>query len=89
MDELNEFLECTCGRCDDGKCQCCDCEDEHPQVTTTYEEINYDEYIDNLKYWDQALGKQPIGVVIFYDRHTLMYHCLIGMAVLLGRNRLR
>ena len=36
------------GRCDDGKCQCCDCEDEHLQVTTTYEEINYDEYIDNL-----------------------------------------
>ena len=53
MDEgLNEFLECICGRCDDGKCQCCTCEDEHehehPQVTTTYEEINYDEYIDNL-----------------------------------------
>ena len=44
MDELNEYLECTCGRCDDGKC--------HPQVTASYEEINYDEYIDNLNDWD-------------------------------------
>lgn len=54
MDELNEYLECTCGRCDDGKCQCCDCdcENEHPQVTTSYAEINYDEYIDNLNDWD-------------------------------------
>ena len=52
MDELNEYLECTCGRCDDGKCQCHDCEDEHQQVATSYEEINYDEYIDNLNDWD-------------------------------------
>ena len=52
IDELNEYLECTCGRCDDGKCQCCDCENEHPQGTTSYEEINYDEYIDNLNDWD-------------------------------------
>ena len=34
--------------CDDGKCQCCECENEHPQETTTCEEINYNEYIDNL-----------------------------------------
>ena len=51
-EDLNEYLECTCGRCDDGKCQCCDCENEHPQVTSSYEEINYDEYIDNLNDWD-------------------------------------
>lgn len=51
-EDLNEYLECTCGRCDDGKCQCCDCENEHPQVTTSFEEINYDEYIDNLNDWD-------------------------------------
>lgn len=44
-DELNEYLKCSCGHCDDNKCQCCD---KHPQVTTSYEEINYDEYIDNL-----------------------------------------
>lgn len=31
-DELNEYLECACGGCDDGKCQCCDCEEEHPHV---------------------------------------------------------
>lgn len=46
-DELNEYLECTCGHCDDGKCNCCDCECEHPQET-----IIYDEYIDNLNDWD-------------------------------------
>ena len=55
LDELNEYLECTCRRCDDGQHQCCTYEDEyeHPQVTTTYEEINYDEYIDSLNDWDQ------------------------------------
>ena len=52
MEDLNEYLECTCGCCDDSKCQCCDCEHEHPQVNTSYEEINYDEYIDNLNDWD-------------------------------------
>ena len=52
MEELNEYLECTCGRCDDGNCQCCDCVNEHPQEVTSYEEINYDEYIDNLNDWD-------------------------------------
>ena len=50
MDELNEYLECTCGRCDDGKCKCC--KHEAPQETTSYEELNYDEYIDNLNDWD-------------------------------------
>ena len=50
--DLNEYLECTCGRCDDGKCRCCECQDEHPQVSSSYEEINYDEYIDNLNNWD-------------------------------------
>ena len=48
MDELTEYLEYTCGRCDDGKCQCCDCENDHSQVTSSYEEINYDEYIEKL-----------------------------------------
>ena len=51
-DELNEYLECTCGRCDDDKCQCCDCEHEHSQVTSSYAEINYDEYINYLNDWD-------------------------------------
>lgn len=47
-----DYLECTFEHCDDGKSQCCDCENEHPQVTSSYEEINYDEYIDNLNDWD-------------------------------------
>ena len=52
MDEINEYLEYTCGLCDDGKCQCCDYENEHPQGTTSYTEINYDEDIDNLNDWE-------------------------------------
>lgn len=52
MDELNEYLECTCGRCDDSKCQCSYCEHEHPQETIIYYEPDFDEYIDNLNYWD-------------------------------------
>ena len=46
-DELNEYLECTCVRCDDVKYQCCDCEDEHLQLTSC-EDISKDEYIDYL-----------------------------------------
>lgn len=52
LNKLNEYLEFTCGRCDNGKCQCYECEDEHPQVTTPYEVINYDKYIDNLNDWN-------------------------------------
>ena len=51
-DELNEYLEGACGRCDDGRCECCDCEGEHKQGATSHEEINYDEFIDNLNEWD-------------------------------------
>lgn len=52
-DDLNEYLECTCGRCDDGKCRCCVCWDEHPQFVTSYDEADYDdadsnEHIDYL-----------------------------------------
>lgn len=43
-DELDEYLECTCGHCYEGKYQCNDCENEHPQVTTSCEEINYEIY---------------------------------------------
>ena len=50
--DLNENLECTCGRCDDGRCQCSTWEDEFPPVIAPYEETNYDEYIDNLNDWD-------------------------------------
>ena len=50
-------MECVCGRCDDGKCQCRDCEHEHSQETIIYNEPDYDEYIDNLNDCDcGALG---------------------------------
>ena len=56
MDVLNEFLECTCGRCDDGRCQCSAWEDEFQPVIAPYDDANYDanydEYIDNLNDWD-------------------------------------
>ena len=51
-DDLNEYLECICGRCDDGKCQCCECEHEHSQEAIICDEPDYDEYIDNLNDWD-------------------------------------
>ena len=41
MDELNEYLECTCGRCDDGICRCCECEYE-PMRDTNYDDLDYD-----------------------------------------------
>ena len=50
-DELNEYLECTCDRCDDGICRCCECENEYVQESSD-NEINYDEYIDNQNDWD-------------------------------------
>ena len=48
MDELNEYLECTWGRCDDGICRCSACDVVTTQETDIYEEINYEEYIENL-----------------------------------------
>ena len=50
--ELNEYLECTCGRCDDGICQCCECEYDQPQ-TTSYEDIEINEYIESDNNWDK------------------------------------
>ena len=47
-DELNEYLEATCVRCDDVKCQCC----EEPPQEYLCEESNDDEYIVNLNDWD-------------------------------------
>ncbi|MBR5332983.1 MAG: hypothetical protein IKV32_06790 [Muribaculaceae bacterium] len=50
-DELNEYLECTCVRCDDGICRCSEYENEYVQEPSD-DEINYDEYIDNQNDWD-------------------------------------
>lgn len=49
--ELNEYLECVCGRCDDGICRCCESECEYPQ-TPTYDDTDYEEYIEDLNDWD-------------------------------------
>ena len=52
-DELNEYLECTCGRCDDGRCRCTiTYDDDYTNEPSPADEINYDEYIDNLNDWD-------------------------------------
>lgn len=41
MDELNEYLECTCGRCDDGICRCSEWE-EVPLQDATDGVLDYD-----------------------------------------------
>ena len=41
MDELNDYLECTCGRCDDGICCCSDFDNESLH-DTTYDDLDYD-----------------------------------------------
>lgn len=41
MDELNDYLECTCGRCDDGICRCSDFDNEPPQYTAD-DDLDYD-----------------------------------------------
>ena len=47
-DELNEYLECTCGRCDDGRCQCCEWEQELPPTALFHD----DEQTDRDDEWD-------------------------------------
>ena len=47
-DELNEFLECTCGRCDDGRCQCREWEQEFPPAALFFD----DEQTDRDEDWD-------------------------------------
>ena len=48
LDELNEYLECFCGRCDDGICRCSEYDTDYSQ------EISDDEidYYDNPSDWD-------------------------------------
>ena len=47
----DEEMECICGHSGDGKCHCCEC--EHQQLSCeVYEEIDMDEYIDQLDDWD-------------------------------------
>lgn len=50
----DEEMECICGHSGDGKCHCCEC--EHQQHSCeVYEEIDMDEYIDQLDDWDLRL----------------------------------
>ena len=53
MDELNEYLECTCGRCDDGICRCSECEHEHPQEIIYNNDFDYvyEEDVEENKDW--------------------------------------
>ena len=49
--ELNEYLEGVWGRCEDGIWRCCESECENPQ-TPTYDDTDYEEYIEDLNDWD-------------------------------------
>ena len=50
-DELNEYLECTCGRCDDGTCDCSDCSEQSHELPPIAPIIN-DYYIEQFNDWD-------------------------------------
>lgn len=54
MYELNEYLECTCVRCDKGTCDCSDCSNssEQSQELPSFDLVIDDNYIDNLNDWD-------------------------------------
>ena len=48
MYELNEYLDCTCGRCDEGRCKCCTREDKCLPVIAPYEEIDERERVNQI-----------------------------------------
>lgn len=49
MDNETEEIECTCGHSGDGHCHCCECTQEQ---TPIYEEIDQEEFINQLNDWD-------------------------------------
>ena len=49
MDNETEDIECTCGHSGDGHCHCCECTQEQ---TPIYEEIDQEEFINQLNDWD-------------------------------------
>ena len=53
-DELNEFLESTCVRCDKCTCDCCDCSDysEQSQELPPIAPVINDDYIEQFNDWD-------------------------------------
>ena len=53
MDELNDYLECTCGRCDDGICRCSEWDVEPQQDTADYDlDYDYDEEDEEKEDWE-------------------------------------
>lgn len=48
IEEPPEETECTCGHSGDGHCHCCECAQEQP----IYEEIDQEEFINQLNDWD-------------------------------------
>ena len=47
--ENDTEVECTCGHSSDGRCHCCEC---NQQQTPIYKEINEEEFINQLNDWD-------------------------------------
>ena len=48
-EEPPEETECTCGHSGDGHCHCCECSQEQQSI---YQEIDEDEFINQLNDWD-------------------------------------
>lgn len=49
--EMNEYLECTCVRCDKGTCDCSDCSEQSQELPPIAPVIN-DDYIEQFNDWD-------------------------------------
>lgn len=49
--ECDDEMECNCGHSGNGKCHCCECEHQEHSCEV-YEEIDMDEYINQLDDWD-------------------------------------
>lgn len=48
-EEPPKETECTCGHSSDGHCHYCECHKEQPSI---YEEIDKEEFINQLNDWD-------------------------------------
>lgn len=49
--EENNDIGCTCGHSSDGKCHCCE-EKRNTYTCGIYDEVDTDEYIDQLDDWN-------------------------------------
>lgn len=50
-DELNEYLETTCVRCDKGICDCSDCSEQLQELQPIALVVD-DYFVDNLNDWE-------------------------------------